>query len=1220
MSTTNSRRLGWSAAALASLLLAWTMIGFLFVPWYAQRELPRLAAEARGLDLRIGELTFNPFTLGVRVTDMSLRERSGQPLLGFAAVSADLEWRSLLRGAWVLSEVLLTAPSARVEISEDGRLNLAALLPREPSAGTPRFSVGRLSVQGGRVEFEDRREGYRNQFDPIALDLSSLSTDDAKGGGYTLRARSASGAKLQWKGELSLAALSLSGVLGVEDAQLAEFTPYMKDIAALRIGSGSAAMELPYRLTLPGGKPQLEVKGGKIAVRDLALFAAPAKTTAASAGRAASPVTAATATASAAVSAANATTAPIAKIQTLRMEGVDFDLAARRVNAQTLAIGGMSVEARRGADGTLDLARLFARPATVAAPGSTFPLAPATASTPGSTPVSTPPSTPAVSPWQAAIAAVEIDGVSARYSDATAKTPVTIALDGLSAKLGLDLTLEEQGARARADASELSIAKLVVAPAASTPGTAAQPALAVAALTLKLARFDTATNMLDVATARVGSLRADAVLRQDRLSLLDLLPAIAASPSGDAIIVKKKSPASGDRLRPFIARIKALELADGSINLSDEASGVALALVGITARLGDLSSDSFTSPTAGTPVQFETNATLKSGGRLALRGRAVPGTGAVDARVDAAGVSLALLQPLLARRSVRLVSGEASLSGALTLGGSAKAKPSFSGSAAAGNVVLEDSTGVRLVEWKALATESLRLSWPDQIDIDELRVVAPAARFAIAKDGSSNISRAFARKDGATAAGTVPQAVPAVAVAKVGGAAPSKPVSADPAQPAMAVNIRRLRLDQGALDFSDDNISPGFVAKVHELAGTANGLSTDRETRSQFAFEGRVDEFGYARLSGSINAFAPRDRTAFRVQMRNIDLARVSPYSIKFAGYRIASGRMELDLNYRVRGNVIEGDNHLTLQQLTLGDKVDSPDAFKLPLELAIALLKDADGRIELELPVTGSLDDPQFSIAPLVWKAIGNLVGSIITAPFRALGRLFGGSSGGEDMGTIGFEPGAARLLPPEREKIQRVVEMMGKRPELKLAIPARFDTLADARALRRDALARDIGRRAGYVIADGETPGPVNTDDQRTRAALRALFAERFSPAELDRLKSEAEARAGKGGSAGEAGALVPASAKPALLDRLRNLAAGEPQVVDAREFYGTLLRRLRDAQPLPPGALAELGDQRAAGIEAALRAAGTDGGRLARTAGPSSSDAEAKQVSVSLSVSAR
>jgi hypothetical protein len=427
------------------------------------------------------------------------------------------------------------------------------------------------------------------------------------------------------------------------------------------------------------------------------------------------------------------------------------------------------------------------------------------------------------------------------------------------------------------------------------------------------------------------------------------------------------------------------------------------------------------------------------------------------------------------------------------------------------------------------------------------------------------------------------------------------------------MSIRRINIKQGALDFSDDSLGGGFSTSIHELNGTLNGISSDRSTRSQLALEGRVDEFGYAKVTGSLNPFIPRDRSNVRVEFRNLDVTRVTPYAVRFAGYKIASGRLSLDLNYRVRNNLIEGDNKILLEDFTLGEKVDSPGALDLPLGLAIALLKDSDGKIDLALPISGNLDDPKFDYGAIIHKAIVNLITGIITAPFRLLGRLFGGGSG-EEAGQIGFDPGSARLLPPEREKIARLVQALGKRPELKLQVPGRYDSELDARALKRAALRRELGKRAGLDIEDEDPPGPLNFDDRRIRAAMRDLFAERFPGAELDKLKSEAEAK--EKARAAETG--KPQSI--GVMERLGRFTSGEPQVADTGEFYRTLGGRLLASQPLPEDALPELARKRAAAIGDAVKSAGVDAARIALTTAAPLNKPDAKSVVIELALSAK
>ena len=1284
-------------AVVAALLLIYALAGFLLAPWLIARELPGIVEQKTHHRLRIGEIAINPFTLSVHAGDVALTDPAGKTVIGLGKADLRLRWASLVRRAWLLDEVRLSEPLVRLEISEKGALNLAALAPPDDAgsgpAQTPRFALGHVVLENGRLDFEDKRERYSNTIEHLAFELSSLTTLDEERGPYTLVGETPKGAKLSWKGEIALTPLVAAGTLALQRVSLPELTPYLNDAIAGQFTAGVADLELPYRFTLAAGKPQFVITGAKLTAREPA-FAEPRART------------------------------PLIKLASLALEDVHYDLDARKMGARVLRFSSGKVAARRDANGVIDLLRAFGSPSDAAAKPAARPEArPAAkpeakpgAAQPGwQTVIDTveldqidadlideamrvpnvthwrglnakfkldigasrvrlgpgeltlasaqhgavqkPPSvvfsnlswsgirfdtegtaveadtlrvgdiridarrdaqgnvdlaqmfTPRVEVgrafWKVAIGAIELPSIAVSYTDQTAPTPLLVAVRGAAAKLKVAAKSDEGGLNARVDPAELTVAEVRAGASAQQ-----QPALTIGNIAVSGTRFDSAANTLDIDSAKVGSFNVDATLDNGKLSLLALLPAGGTSGSGGR---------SAGSAKPLATRVKAAEVANGGIGFTDRGSGLALALERVGVKLTDASSD------GKKPLQFDAGATVKSGGRITVRGRVTPATGAVDARVEAAGLTLTPLAGLLAAYpKAKLASGEVSAAGTVASAGKGTSL-GYSGSLAITDFALEEADGTRLIGWKSAGTDSLRITLsPNRLDIDELRVVAPSGRIQIAADRSTNFGRAFARKDATPpAASPAPEsASPKEGQAPAAGAAPEPAAQkegqapASPAAPSGArpqaqtdsfpVAIRQVRIEQGQLDFSDATVSQGFTAKIHELAGTIDSISSDRSTRGNFTLEGRVDEFGYAHLSGSLNPFELRDRTNARVQFRNLDLTRASPYSMKFAGYRIASGRLSLDLNYRVRQGLLEGDNHIVLEQFALGERVESPDALKLPLELAVSLLKDDEGRIDVALPVKGSLDDPKFDYGAIIGTAIRNLLVGIITAPFRALARLFGGKHG-EEVAMISFEPGKSRLLPPEREKLERIVEALAKRPELKVVIPGRYDTEADARALKRAALTRDVSRRAGLPVSDDEDAGLISTEDRATRSALRALFAERFSSAELDKLKAEAEAKAGKAddGKAQQLG----------VIDKLKNFATGEPQVADAREFYATLVRRLRDAQPLPADALAGLAQRRADAIAEGLKTAGVDPGRVALSKADPVSRADAKEVTIQL-----
>ena len=455
---------------------------------------------------------------------------------------------------------------------------------------------------------------------------------------------------------------------------------------------------------------------------------------------------------------------------------------------------------------------------------------------------------------------------------------------------------------------------------------------------------------------------------------------------------------------------------------------------------------------------------------------------------------------------------------------------------------------------------------------------------------------------------------PATATAPAAAPVAAATSAADAAFP---VRVRRVRLQNAKLDFADLSLRPQFAAKIYELNGVVTGLSTKRDARSQIELDGRIDEFGLARVRGQLNPFAPTDNTDLNVVFKNVDMVSASPYTMKFAGYKVAEGKISLDLQYKVRNRQLDGTNQIVLDKLTLGERIDSPDALKLPLELALAILKDSDGRIDLGLPVSGDMNDPQFSYGALIWKAVGNVLTKIVTAPFRALGNLLGISA--DKLESIDFDAGSAVLLPPEREKLKQVAQILAKREQLKLAVPGQYSD-TDAAALRAQAVRRAVAAKAGIKLEAGEEPGPLNLGERKIRGALRDLYAERFGKAELDKQKKAAESAAPATAAAETASAAASAPAKIPVFQRLGKLIEGEPQVADTGAFYKGLREQLEAKQPLPADALSKLGTQRSAAILAALQQDGTPAARVSAGAPEKTEAAPGKLVGLKLGLAAQ
>jgi hypothetical protein len=510
-----------------------------------------------------------------------------------------------------------------------------------------------------------------------------------------------------------------------------------------------------------------------------------------------------------------------------------------------------------------------------------------------------------------------------------------------------------------------------------------------------------------------------------------------------------------------------------------------------------------------------------------------------------------------------------------------------SGQARLDNLRIDEAKGgERLVGWKSLAVNGIRLSLaPDELTVEEARVAGLDAKVVVFKDRTVNLIQAVSRDGAAAAAPEQPKPEPA------------REAAAE-AEPAFPVTVGRVAFEGGTVDFADLSLVLPFSAKIRELAGAVQGISTDRNSQASVRLEGRVDEYGLARAEGSLRPFRPKAFMDLTVSFRNVDMPPLSAYSATFAGRRIASGRLALDLRYKIDNGALAGDNRVVLEKFTLGERVEAPGALNLPLDLAVALLTDGDGRIELAVPVSGNVDDPKFSYGQVIWGAVGNLISRIVTAPFRALAALFGGGSGGadKDMENIAFDAGRAMLLPPEREKLGRLAEGLGKRPQLHVVAEGQYGP-ADRAALRQREVEAAVAAKLGRTSAEGGVPDAVNVTDAKTQRALEALFVERQSEQALAAFAAETEKARGK--------PVARVNAALALLGR----ASAD------REFYEGLLKRLVEIAPVPDALLAKLAGARAEAVTEHLTT--TLKVPAARVSARSSTASGAAQVKLALDV---
>ena len=469
------------------------------------------------------------------------------------------------------------------------------------------------------------------------------------------------------------------------------------------------------------------------------------------------------------------------------------------------------------------------------------------------------------------------------------------------------------------------------------------------------------------------------------------------------------------------------------------------------------------------PVEVAGQARVAPHGKLAAQGRVQLAPLEVHLNLNAQSLPLAVAERWLPPHvGLRIVSGTVSGTGLLDL---ARGAAAYQGSAAIGGLRLEErESGALLLAWENAATDSLTLdTQPFSLRAGEIALRAPEGRLEIDPNGTVNFARVLA--GGEDDAGSTLQAM-----------------------------VERLRIEEGTLHFADRSLANPFQVTMRELAGALTGFNTASGEPARVRLNGRVQPYGAARIRGTIDLNAPTNLADITANLRNLRLEAFNPYIAKFAGYRIASGRLSATLRYEVRDGRLVGTNQLAFENMQLGEKLEQKGLVDLPLELAVALLADPQGRINLDIPVRGSLSDPQFDFGAILAAALGNVVRKIVSAPFRALARVFGGADR-QDPGQVAFTPGSARLSPPAEEKVAQIAEGLGERPQLAVEVHGGFDALRDLEALRLRAARRDVARAAGVDAAP-------DLSNRKVIAAAERLYLRRGGQrAALQRLREGKE-----------------------------------------------------------------------------------------------------------------
>ncbi len=1061
----NSLRRAWPRLRKIGLAVlvgvaALGLLGFFAAPPLVKSLLADKLGAALHRPVSIEKLSINPYALSLTVEGLAVKEASGaQDFLSFERLHLNLDASSLLRFAPVIGEASLVNPRITIVRFADRRYNFSdlvdAFLAQPKSEGKPlSFALRNVKLSGGAIAFDDQALAEKHLIDEMTIGVPFASNIGEASEGFVepLFSARVDGATFAVKGRSKLFASSRESeiTLALDRLELAKYVDYLPLKLPVKLASGALDIDLKIAFRQEKDQPSTLAVSGKADLNDLKIT--------------------------------EASGAPLVSAKAIGLALAEADLLARKIFVERLRIDTPVIDGRVDRKGLVSWAEFVA-----AVQGA------------GEAPKASAAAAPlAQTPWQWSIGEIEVARGQLRWLDES-------GADGFSASVdAIDLNMKKLGSTG--EAADFTLGAKI----------AAGDALKVEAIALKGGRLDLAKKELTIGEASLRGARS-AFRRSEGGSIEWLRMPVQAAAQGEAA-----EPAP-----PW--KVVVDKVIGEAISLRFEDRTVAPAALQAIDDLGFEATHLSSLP--GETAQLAARFNVNGKGSVAIGGSVKAQPLAADLRLDLKRIEILPLQPYFAQKlNIAVTRGQANLSGTLQLaaaappsagktsveGASEALLPGFAG-AFNGQASIVDFYAVDKIEaadflrWKSLRVDKIgiRLA-PDAITVGDVALADFFARVVVSAAGQLNLMH-IVRSADAGAASVVAQTPEQAAAtqaekaakeakeANVAGAGKASAPLPEKPRSLMPIRVARIGLTNGSVRFTDNFVKPNYSASFRDIAGSVSGLSSEPGTVAALELAGNYDT-APLKLTASINPLSAKPYLDLQADVKGVEMTAFSAYSGKYAGYAIEKGKLSLFVKYKIENDILTAENRVFLDQLTFGDPVDSPDATKLPVRLAVSLLKNRNGEIDLNLPISGSLNDPQFSVGGLIIKVIVNLFVKAVTSPFALIGSMFGG---GEELSTVDFDAGRATVLPAAEKRLETLARALIDRPALRLEVEGRYDAERDPDGLKKARLERklralkreDLAKSGG--ASEGEGAGAALAISAQEYPALleRAYKNEKFA-----------------------------------------------------------------------------------------------------------------------------
>lgn len=1076
----------------AILYVVYVVVGFLVLPPIIKSQLLRLLPDATHRQATVRHVRLNPFTLSFQLEGLSLTETNGDVFASLEELYVNFQASSLFRWAWTFDELRLRRPYGHLVLQENGRFNFENLIPEpeeaeveeteaESAGRIPALRVRHFHIQEAALDLDDhtRRLPLHVELTPINIAFTNLTTRADQDTPYRIVVSSDTFRQITWQGTLQVAPFEFHGRFVFEDGRLGRTTPIVRDYARLEVADGRLDAQLEFHLAAGAHglsaivtNSMVQVSGLKIRELNTDEF--------------------------------------VSTLDLLRVSHIEMSLLDRSVHVGSIQMEGMSKVVRLEEDGSLNFNSVLELPEP--APASTNAPAPDAESWTISLdefaldksvvsftdlsrgepfhsslgPIQfrlTDFSTRSGHDAQYEFSVVTESGESVSGAGTVSAVPAVrsrgrIRVVDLSipkyepyyapflrgqivdGRVGVDsdyeLTLADGAPSVTTTNAGVTIANLKVD--TTDPN---ESVLALDSLVVAGTRF----NLKEQAVV-VGSIRSSGghlEVRQNEDGTINLLSLLPETPveSEDAAADREVRAENGadpplglPPAVPWEVAVEEIDFQNWSVAVEDRkpAQPARIELDQLRFNFQDITLRT------NAPIAVAFGARDEEGGTVAVEGTVELFPPRADLTVEVKDLGLPAIQPYLEEHArLTLAQGRLQTRGRMRFETSRAESNgpmlAFSGDVAVTDFVTKDqSQGHELVQWQALKLNGIDFTArPNKLSLEEIRIEGFQASAIVAPDGQINLVSVLPPGNGTNAPAAPAENLPPPADTQ-------EPEPEPSVTDLFPVEVGALVLDQASFKFVDQSISPAFTFVVEEMGGSVRGLATRADAVAAVDLTGRVSEGAPFVVRGNMQPLAGALNLDLTVTFTNTDLTAFTPYMEKYAGHPMNKGTLNMALKYDIQDNQLSAENRFQVAQLTLGPRNDSADATDLPVKLAVALLKDRRGNIEVDVPLSGSLDDPQFDVVPVVTKTIIGLIAKAATSPFSLLSAALGGGTDGEELSFVSFEPARAEIKQDQADKLDKLIGALYERPALNLEIAGQVDPVQDKTALAQSKLAEHV------------------------------------------------------------------------------------------------------------------------------------------------------------------